>query len=102
MLAGRLLGIELTGSRHEVGQDSVILAGKEQLIATPVTPHALQVILVGTGFCYVPTFSLSSFFFPSSQRKVFHTDSCDFKDQTTEKVQDLLKKGRHLWERGER
>lgn len=48
-----------------------------------------------------PATTLQSPFLPS-EAQVFHTDSCDFKDQATEKGQVLLKKGRHLWERGQR
>lgn len=48
-----------------------------------------------------PATTLQAPFLPS-EAQVFHTGSCDFKDQATEKVQDLLKKGRHLWERGGR
>lgn len=48
-----------------------------------------------------PAATLQAFFLPS-KTQVFHTDSCDFKDQATEKAQDLLKKGRDLWERRER
>lgn len=48
-----------------------------------------------------PAATLPAPFIPS-EAQVFHTDSCDFKDQATEKVQDLLKKGGDLWERGKR
>lgn len=48
-----------------------------------------------------PAATLQAPFIPI-EAEVFHTNSCDFKDQATEKVQDLLKKGGDLWERGER
>lgn len=48
-----------------------------------------------------PAATLQAPFIPI-EAEVFHTNSCDFKDQATEKVQDLLKKGGDLWERRER
>lgn len=43
-------------------------------------------------------FFLSSFFI----HKVFHTDSCDFKDQGFGKAQGLPRKEGHPWKKGER
>lgn len=48
-----------------------------------------------------PAATLQAPFIPS-EAQVFHTDFCDFKDQATEKLQELLKKGGDLWERGKR
>lgn len=48
-----------------------------------------------------PAATLQAPFIPI-EAEVFHTNYCDFKDQATEKVQDLLKKGGAFWERGER
>lgn len=40
--------------------------------------------------------------FLPSEGQVFHTDSCDFKDQGFGKVQGLPRKEGHLWKKGER
>lgn len=40
--------------------------------------------------------------FLPGEGQVFHTDSFDFKDQETGKVQNLLEKGGTLWKKGEK